>query len=152
MGLLDFAKDIGHALFGDDEAEAADSIKAHILADNPGIDNLSVTYQKGFVTLEGNSGTWDAVEKAVLMAGNVKGVGRVISNIAVAEDTRAAPTELGGSSPGQYYEIQSGDTLSAIARKFLGDASLYPKIFAANREVIRDPDRIFPGQKIRIPG
>ena len=51
----------------------------------------------------------------------------------------------------QYYVIKSGDTLSAIAKQFYGDANQYPKIFDANREVIKDANLIFPGQKIRIP-
>ncbi len=50
-----------------------------------------------------------------------------------------------------YYEIASGDTLSKVAKQFYGDANAYPKIFEANREVIKDPDLIFVGQKIRIP-
>ena len=151
MSLLDFVTDIGHSLFNSDE-KAAEAIKNHILADNPGIDDLGVTYQKGFVTLTGVSQTWEAVEKAILMAGNVKGVGKVISNIQVAEGAEVAPAELGGSGSGQYYEIKSGDTLSAIAKHLLGDANAYMKIFEANREVIKDPNKIFPGQKIRIPG
>lgn len=151
MSLLDFVQDLGHSLFTGSDEKAAEKIKEHILADNPGIDPLEVTYQKGFVTLSGASQTWAAVEKAILMAGNVKGVGKVISEIQVAEDEQQAPAELGGASAGQYYEIKSGDTLSAIAKQFYGDASQYQKIFAANREVIKDPDRIFPGQKIRIP-
>ncbi|MFM8445043.1 MAG: peptidoglycan-binding protein LysM [Methylococcus sp.] len=151
MSLLDFVTDIGHSLFNSDE-KAAEAIKEHILADNPGIDDLGVTYQKGFVTLTGASQTWEAVEKAILMAGNVNGVGKVISNIQVAEGAEVAPAELGGSGSGQYYEIKSGDTLSAIAKRLLGDANAYMKIFEANREVIKDPNKIFPGQKIRIPG
>ena len=151
MSLLDFVTDIGHSLFNSDE-KAAEAIKEHILADNPGIDDLGVTYQKGFVTLTGASQTWEAVEKAILMAGNVNGVGKVISNIQVAEGAEVAPAELGGSGSGQYYEIKSGDTLSAIAKHLLGDANAYMKIFEANREVIKDPNKIFPGQKIRIPG
>lgn len=150
MSLLDFVKDIGHSLFGSDDT-AAEKIKEHILADNPGIENLGVTFQKGFVTLTGASQSWAAVEKAILMAGNVQGVGRVISNIEVTESTAAAPVELGGTGTGRYYEIKRGDTLSAIAKQFLGDANAYPKIFEANREVIKDPNKIFPGQKIRIP-
>ena len=51
----------------------------------------------------------------------------------------------------EYYTIKSGDTLSSIAKQFLGNASAYNQIFEANREVIRDPDKIFVGQKIRIP-
>lgn len=151
MSLLDFVKDIGHSLFGTDDT-AAEKIKEHILADNPGIENLGVAFQKGFVTLTGASSSWEAVEKAILMAGNVQGVGRVISNIEVTESVASAPVELGGSGAVQYYEIKRGDTLSAIAKQFLGDANAYPKIFEANREVIKDPNRIFPGQKIRIPG
>ena len=50
-----------------------------------------------------------------------------------------------------YYEIQSGDTLSAIAKKYYGNASDYPRIFEANREVIKDANLIYPDQKIRIP-
>ena len=150
MSLLDYVKDIGHSLFSSDD-QAAEKIKEHILANNPGIDALEVTYQKGFVTLAGASQTWEAVEKAILLAGNVKGVGRVVSQIQVAEDLGGSPVELGGAGGGQYYEIKSGDTLSAIAKHFYGDASQYPKIFEANREVIKDANKIFPGQKIRIP-
>ena len=51
----------------------------------------------------------------------------------------------------EYYVIQKGDTLSKIAKQYLGNAMDYPKIFEANREVIKDPDLIYPGQKIRIP-
>jgi len=51
----------------------------------------------------------------------------------------------------EFYTIESGDTLWAIASKFLGNGSKYTEIFEANKEVIQDPDLIFPGQKIRIP-
>jgi len=49
------------------------------------------------------------------------------------------------------YTIVSGDTLSKIAKRSLGDASKWKLIFEANRDVIKDPDKIFPGQKIKIP-
>ena len=59
---------------------------------------------------------------------------------------------FGGVVPGtQYYTIQKGDTLYAVAKQFYGDGMKYPKIFEANREVIEDADKIYPGQKIRIP-
>jgi nucleoid-associated protein YgaU len=51
----------------------------------------------------------------------------------------------------QIHVVQSGDTLSKIAQKYYGDASLYPKIFEANRDQLSDPNRISPGQKLRIP-
>ena len=51
----------------------------------------------------------------------------------------------------QTHVVQSGDTLSKIAAKYYGDAALYNKIFQANRDVLSDPDKIRPGQKLRIP-
>ena len=82
------------------------------------------------------------MEKAVLLAGNVQGVGDVTAEKIQAPEQKAKV---------EYYVIQSGDTLSKIAKTYLGDAMAYPKIFEANREVIQDPNKIYPGQKIRIP-
>lgn len=141
MGLLDFASNLGKKLFGSED-EAPAKIKAHIEEDNPGIDNLSVEVKDGVVSLSGKAQSAEALEKAVLMAGNIKGVTEV--NV----DGVEAPAL---TAKVEYYEIKSGDTLSAIAKKYLGNAMDYPKIFEANREVIKDPDLIYPGQKIRIP-
>jgi nucleoid-associated protein YgaU len=52
---------------------------------------------------------------------------------------------------GRTYEVVSGDTLSAIAKREYGSANEWRRIFEANRDVIKDPDRIYPGQKLRIP-
>lgn len=141
MGLFDFAKDMGRKLFSrDDDAPA--EIAKHIAEDNPGIDDLKVSFDNGTVNLSGKASSAEAVEKAVLMAGNVEGVEQV--NI----DGLAAPA---AEFQVEYYVIERGDTLSAIAKKYYGNAMDYPKIFEANREVIKNPDLIFPGQKIRIP-
>jgi nucleoid-associated protein YgaU len=51
----------------------------------------------------------------------------------------------------QIHVVESGDTLSKIAERYYGDAALYPKIFQANRDQLSDPNRISPGQKLRIP-
>jgi nucleoid-associated protein YgaU len=51
----------------------------------------------------------------------------------------------------QYYVVQKGDSLSRIAKEFYGDMALYPKIFEANRDILDDPDKIKPGQRLRIP-
>jgi nucleoid-associated protein YgaU len=51
----------------------------------------------------------------------------------------------------QTYVVQSGDTLSKIAQKYYGDPSLYTQIFEANRDILKDPNKIFPGQKLKIP-
>ena len=51
----------------------------------------------------------------------------------------------------QHHVVQKGDTLSKIAREYYGDAMLYPKIFEANRDTLTDPNKIKPGQRLRIP-
>jgi nucleoid-associated protein YgaU len=141
MGLFDFAKNIGKHLFGKD-AEASDRIKEEIERDNPGVSDLNVEYKDGVVSLSGHADSPDAMEKAVLMAGNVKGVAEVNT------DRLDAPAQ---TAEVEFYVIEKGDSLSAIAKRFYGDANAYPRIFEANREVIKDADLIFPGQKIRIP-
>jgi nucleoid-associated protein YgaU len=141
MGLLSFAKDIGKKLFNH-EAEASDKITSYIEEDNPGVKDLEVKVDDGVVTLSGKADNAAALEKAVLMAGNVKGVSEVkFDNVSAPAVTVKV----------EYYEIVSGDTLSGIAKKFYGKSSEYPRIFDANREVIKDADKIYPGQKIRIP-
>jgi nucleoid-associated protein YgaU len=141
MGLFDYARNIGKKLFGSED-EAPQKIKEHIEEENPGVSNLDVRVEDGVATLSGQAASAEAMEKAVLMAGNVEGIGEVRADGLTAP----APVE-----EVQYYEIQSGDTLSAIAKKYYGNASDYPRIFEANREVIKDADLIYPGQKIRIP-
>jgi nucleoid-associated protein YgaU len=141
MGLFDFLKGNGKKLFNKDD-EAAAKIKAEIEANNPGITGLDVTYTDGVVGLSGEAASPDAMEKAVLLAGNVQGVGEVKA------DALSAPEQ---TLEVEYYVIEKGDTLSAIAKRFYGDANAYPRIFEANREVIKDANLIYPGQKIRIP-
>ncbi len=157
MGLFDFAKDIGSKLFTSD-ADAAKDITDHILSDNPGVENLSVIFKDGEATLIAESNTFEAAQIAVLMAGNVNGVTKVIPKFQIndVENPAEAKTEediVAALEPGnvEYYIIQSGDSLSKIAKKYYNNAGEYPRIFEANKEVIKDPELIYPGQKIRIP-
>ncbi len=161
MDLFGFVKDVGRRLFRKD-SEAADRIKEHILANNPGVEDLEVTFDRGVVGLKGRCTRPDAWQKCVLMAGNVEGVADVYASALTpfvapkprevpvagthqhAEETPAAPKE-------EYYVIKKGDTLSHIAQRYYGKASRWKDLFEANREVILDPDKIFPGQKIRVP-
>jgi len=126
MGLFDFAANIGKKVFGIGDADAAEKIKENIEANNPGVADLTVELDDEICSL----------------GGNMKGVGSVNGDALQAPEPVAEP---------EYYVIQSGDTLWGIASKFLGNGSKYPEIFEANREVIEDPDKIFVGQKIRIP-
>jgi len=144
MGLLDFASEIGKKLFGSEE-EGGEKIKQHIEEDNPGIEDLQVEVKDGVAEIKGRARDQSALQKAILMAGNVFGVKEV--NAAEVE----APPATEEEEKVEYYEIQKGDTLWAVAKEHLGNGAKYTAIFEANREVIKDPDLIYPGQKIRIP-
>ena len=77
----------------------------------------------------------------------------VVADIKVnAPATKQAPTTAsGGAIPTITYTVKSGDTLSGIAKKFLGNANDYMDIFNANRDQLSDPDMIKPGQVLKIP-
>jgi len=141
MGLIDFIKDAGASIFGSGRDEDQE---IHALLDSTfgtEINNLKVEYEGGIVKLYGSCDSQATKEKAILLAGNVKGVKAV-------DDTYfTAPVE----EEVEYYTVQPGDSLSKIAKEYYGNAMKYPEIFEANREVIKDPDLIYPGQKLRIP-
>ena len=168
MGLLDFLKDAGENLFkgGADEGE---QIKSKIEKDLGSNVSLSrVAFNNGRVELHGEAKSMAAKEKAALIAGNVKGVSAVsddglrVKGAASAGSSMGAPS-LGSASASaaraaapaaartQYYTIQSGDSLSKIAKEKYGEMDKWKDLFAANKEVIQDPDKIYPGQVIRIP-
>jgi nucleoid-associated protein YgaU len=66
-------------------------------------------------------------------------------------DNKTPATPAADNPYTQIYVVQSGDSLSKIAQKYYGDAALYTKIFEANRDQLKDPNKISPGQKLRIP-
>lgn len=68
----------------------------------------------------------------------------------MADDKATAPA-AGNNPYTQTYVVQSGDSLSKIAQRYYGDPALYTKIFEANRDLLKDPNKIQPGQKLRIP-
>jgi nucleoid-associated protein YgaU len=142
MGLLDFIKDAGASLFGRGRNEAEEITDLLSSTFGEQISNLKVEYGDGIVTLSGSCDTQATKEKAMLLAGNVKGVSGVNDVYFTAPP---AEEEI------DYYVVQPGDSLSKIAKEYYGNAMKYPEIFEANREVIKDPDLIYPGQKLRIP-
>lgn len=147
MGLFDFVKDVGRQVFNTD-SEAADNIKQDLEIKTSGISNLDVKFDDGVVTICGDCKNNAVRESAILIAGNTAGVEKVI-----ADDLKApAPKPAEKAEPEiEYYEIVSGDTLGGIAKKFYGKSSKYTVIFEANRDIIKDANKIYPGQKIRIP-
>ncbi len=145
MGLLDFMKDAGRQLF-DTDGEAADNIKQHLEIKMTGIRDITVEYDDGVATVCGTCDSQAIRDQAILIAGNVKGVEKVIADDLVAPEP--PPEEV---SKDVFYEIKSGDTLGAISKEFYGSAGKYMRIFEANTDIISDPNKIYPGQKIRIP-
>jgi nucleoid-associated protein YgaU len=144
MGLFDFARNIGKKVFGKEE-EAPAALTQHINEDNPGVDGLQVEVKDGVATLTGQAQSAEALEKAVLMAGNAMG----IESVKADGMTIADGSQVGGDD--EFYIIEKGDTLWKIAENAYGNGAKYTKIVEVNREVIKDADKIFPGQKIRIP-
>ncbi|MDH1500116.1 peptidoglycan-binding protein LysM [Comamonas terrigena] len=154
MGLFSFIKEAGEKLFGgkdanaatpadDLNAKAAQAIATYINAQNLGVSNLQVTYDgsQGKVTVTGVAPTQGAKEKVTLCCGNVSSVTSVDNQMSVTNPEPEA----------QYHDVVRGDTLSAIAKKYYGDANKYPAIFEANKPMLSHPDKIYPGQKLRIP-
>jgi nucleoid-associated protein YgaU len=142
--LFDFAANVGRKIFsrGEDPAQASEKLKQHLEKNNPGLSDLGVSFSDEVATITGTATDQAAFEKAVLMAGNVEGVARV-------EAVAVSRPDSGEEST--FVLVKSGDSLWGIAERELGSGARYTEIFAANREVIEDPDLIFPGQKIRIP-
>jgi nucleoid-associated protein YgaU len=144
MSLFDFVTNIGKKLFGN-ENDAPAAIKKLIDEDNPGLENFQVQVKDGCAVLSGTAKSAAALEKAVLMVGNIEGIQKINADaVTVADGSKIAGDD-------EFYTIEKGDTLWKVAEKAYGNGATYQKIFEANREVIKDPDKIFPGQKIRIP-
>jgi len=150
MGLFSFIKDAGKKLLGsgnDDEA-----IKNEIESSFEGepVQGLVVEVNDGIVTLAGVAADNDTREKVILIAGNVEGVESVNADQLVTPEIIEASNERDIPEP-IFYTIQEGDTLWAIASKQYGDGNKYQAIVEANLEVIKDADKIYPGQTIRLP-
>lgn len=164
MGLLSFFKDAGEKLFGKGQAQAAQAaaasdpspekiaaansaagqaIEQYIQQMNLGATGLSVEFDSASstVTVRGIASDQETKEKILLCCGNVAGVGSVNDQMTVEQ----------GSNESQYYTVQSGDSLSKIAQQFYGNANAYMQIFEANKPMLSNPDRIYPGQNLRIP-
>ena len=161
MGLLSFIKEAGEKLFGKAEAAtiadaqtnperakaasdaASEAIVNYIHALNLDATGLLVTFDapSGVVTVYGVAPDQATKEKIVLCCGNVAGVASVNDMMSVDQSGTEA----------KYYTVVSGDTLSKISKQYYGNANDYMKIFEANKPMLKHPDKIYPGQMLRIP-
>ena len=165
MGLIDFVKDAGEKLFGRGKAQAAitevkaepaneekiaaanaaagDAILDYIKSQNLNATGLTVTFDGATSTVSvfGVAPDQATKEKIALCCGNVAGVAKVNNMMSVDQ-----------SEPeGKFYTVVSGDNLSKISKANYGDPNKYMVIFEANKPMLTHPDKIYPGQVLRIP-
>lgn len=145
MGLWNFVKNAGKSVFGKAEAseapaEAEAAIKKEV--EGLGLDHtgLDLKLDGDKVILSGDAVSQEVKEKIILAAGNVDG-------IAAVEDTAGAPD----AREPIFHTVEKGDSLWAISSRYLGNGADYMKIFEANTPMLSDPDKIYPGQMLRIP-
>jgi nucleoid-associated protein YgaU len=164
MGLFSFIKSAGEALAGG-QPVTSESLVEHIKSLNLKIDKLFVSYDGKTCVLFGNVPDQAEKEKAILAVGNLHGVDQVVDKLNIeagagAGGTNTAPAapeavdpskEPAGQPESQFYTVVSGDNLSHIAKHFYGDANKYAAIFEANKPMLKSPDKIYPGQVLRIP-
>jgi nucleoid-associated protein YgaU len=164
MGIFSFIKDAGEKLLGIGDAKAAEvvakkdptpvnvdaanqaaakAIAGYVEKMNLTADGLDIGFDgaSGTVIVQGMADTQETKEKILLCCGNVAGVEHVQDQLGVIE-TEAEP---------QFYTVVSGDSLSKIAKQFYGNANAYMGIFEANKPMLSHPDKIYPGQMLRIP-
>jgi nucleoid-associated protein YgaU len=159
MSLISFFKDAGEKLFGkkaqaataqtdpaaiaEANREAATAIEKYINSMGLTATGLTVTYDGASATAKvyGIAKDQATKEKIILATGNVHGIAAVDDNMTVDLSQPAS----------QFYTVVKGDTLSKIAKEFYGDANAYQKIFEANKPMLTHPDKIYPGQNLRIP-
>jgi nucleoid-associated protein YgaU len=164
MGLMSFIKEAGEKLFGKGEAKAAqeaaakeasaenlarlnkaagDAIVAYIGAQGLKVDGLAVEFDggTGTVTVSGQAPDQATKEKVLLCCGNVEHVAQVNDMLTVANPEPEA----------KYHTVVKGDNLSKISKEFYGTPNKYQVIFEANKPMLSHPDKIYPGQVLRIP-
>lgn len=147
MGLISFIKDAGSKIMGigEDDKEKSnqgvEQIKSNIQNLGLKAEGLNISMDGDTAVVAGEVADQATKEKIVLAIGNTAGIANVDDQLSVEKQEPVA----------QYYTVESGDTLSAIAQKFYGNAGKYPAIFEANKPMLTDPNKIYPGQKLRIP-
>lgn len=160
MGIFDFVKDAGSKIFGGDEPAPAAQPQARSVDPKQleamkrkkaleklvaelglEVEGLEVEVQGDTAIVRGKVDSQGEREKVVLAVGNVIGIARVDDRL---EAVKAEPEA-------QMHTVAPGDSLSKIAKKYYGDANQYMKIFEANQPLLKDPNKIYPGQVLRIP-
>ena len=150
MGLISFLKGAGEKVFGKSEEtlekEKAEAIVNHIHKYGLHVKDLNVTVDGETVTLNGEVSSVLERNRVVVVTGNVSGISAVNDQLIlnIPEPEVVEPEK-------QYYTVVKGDYLSKISKRVYGDAMKYNIIFEANKPMLTDPDKIYPGQVLVIP-
>ena len=145
MSIFSFVKEAGEKLIDlltPGNANASEELKKHVEQVGLGNPNITATVDGDKVTVSGEVATQEEKEKIILAAGNIEGVASVEDHITVTGPTVVAS---------RCVVVKKGDTLSAISLQVYGDANKYNKIFEANKPMLKDVNKIYPGQTLRIP-
>ncbi|ANH96075.1 peptidoglycan-binding protein LysM [Pseudomonas koreensis] len=145
MSIFSFVKEAGEKLIDlltPGNANASEQLKEHISKVGLGNPNVHATVDGDKVTVTGEVASQEEKEKILLAVGNIAGVGSVDDQITVTGPVVVAA---------EFVEVKAGDTLSAISLRVYGNANQYQKIFDANKPMLKDVNKIYPGQKLRIP-
>lgn len=110
------------------------------------VENLNIEVDDDKATVYGTVDNQSEKEKVILAVGNVAGIATVDDRMSIMAAPDVAP-----EPESTFYEVKKGDTLSKIAKEQYGSANKYMTIFNANKPMLSDPDKIYPGQMLRIP-
>jgi nucleoid-associated protein YgaU len=146
MGLIDFVMNAGEKLFGpkgESDQERSAKLENHVRRMGIKVEGLKIDVVGDKATVNGKVESQADREKIVLTVGNTTGIAKV--------DDRIVVPVVKKEPEAKYYTVVKGDTLSKIAKAQYGDAMKYPTIFEANKPMLKDPDKIYPGQVLRIP-
>jgi nucleoid-associated protein YgaU len=149
MGLIDFAMGAGEKLFGakGSDQERSAKLENQVRKMQLPVEMLRIGVKDDKATVSGKVKAQSVREKIVLAVGNTTGISKVEDRLELVVEKAAAPKE----PEAKYYTVVQGDSLSKIAKAQYGDAMKYPMIFEANKPMLSDPDKIYPGQVLRIP-
>ncbi len=165
MGLFDFVKNVGKKLgIGDDEEPTADALKKELESHKLGTEKVDIEVKGDKAILKGVVSDQSIFEKAVIAVGNTLGISKVEASelkiVAPDSGLRLDSTDMtalvAASTPADtpvFHEVKKGENLWKIAEKHYGKGkgAKYTVIFEANKPMLSDPDKIYPGQNLRIP-
>jgi nucleoid-associated protein YgaU len=151
--IIKFVKDAGQSLahaVGLGGPDVEDLTKA--LHDNGlTIQNLTLAIADGKATIGGVAADAVQREKAVLVIGNTKGIEEVVCNLTLPPPPVEVQAVVAEPPASRMYTVAKGDTLWAISEEMYGNGAKYQAIFEANTPMLKHPDKIYPGQVLRIP-